>query len=120
MAVTTVVSGSFFSAWERSVETGGANAILTSTLTGKRRKLLAVTCVYSGAPTQAGVTVTLTSGGGTAYNIVLNTGTGNAQSTLYLPAVPFPIMADDTITVAAPAGGGILTAAIAIYTDPLA
>ena len=118
MALTTTKSEGLTSEIERSVEQGAANTLLTSSLTGRRRKLLAVTCKYSSAPTQAGVTVTLDSGAGGIYDAVLLTGTANAQTTVFLPTVPIPILVDDAIVVAAPAAGVGITAAVAIYTEP--
>ena len=118
MAVTTTKSEGLSSEQERSVETGAANTALTASLTGRRRRLLAVTVKYSGAPTQAGVTVTLNNGAGAAYDAVLSTGSANAQTTIFLPNLPIPLLADDAIDVLAPAGGVGITAAVAIYSEP--
>lgn len=108
--------------WGRHTRWSGAGAADTaltiSTDTGRPRRLLQVAINYSAAPTQAGATVTLNSGAGAAYDFVLNTGSANAQSTVYAPAQVI-LAADDTIDVLAPAGGGVITATIAIYTEDL-
>lgn len=104
----------------RTTAQSGANAAQTvSTPTGDVRRLLFVTVKYSGAPTHAGVTVTLNSGAGSAYDTLLATGSANAQNTLYIPDEEILILSDDVIDVAAPAGGGALTSAVAIYTETL-
>ena len=103
----------------RSTGTSTANAIGTaSTTTGEVLELVMVTVAYSAAPTQAGVTTTLDSGAGAAYDTLLNTGTADARYTAFLPTAPIFIMADDQIDVSAPAGGAGITSAIAIYTKP--
>ena len=62
----------------RNVATSGANAAQTvSTVTGNVRSLVAVHVAYSAAPTQTGVTVTLNSGAGADYDILLTTGSAN-------------------------------------------
>lgn len=103
--------------------TSGASAANTaktvSTPADRQRQLLFVTCKYSAAPTQAGVTTTLNSGAGTAYDAVLNTGSANAQTTVYVPSGTIIVTDDDAIDVTAPAGGVGITSAIAIYTRPL-
>jgi len=104
----------------RTVATSGANAIgaASSPTITDPQMLVMVTVKYSAGPTQAGVTVTLNSGAGAAYDAVLSTGSANAQTTTYLPSAPLIIAPDDTIDVSAPAGGGGITSAIAIYTRP--
>lgn len=104
----------------RHVETGVANTTLTSLVAIKKGvKVIAVLVAYSATPTQAGVTTTLNSGAGAAYDNVLNTGTANARYNQYLPNTP-PICAnDDTLTIVAPAGGVGITASIAVYTEDL-
>ena len=94
----------------RDKDQSAANTALTvTTPTGAVRKLLFVTVKYSAAPTQGGVTVELDSGAGAAWDTPLFTGTANAQNNVYLP--------DDAIKVTAPAGGGVLTSAISVYTE---
>lgn len=98
--------------------TGSANASTALTVAGlSGRSLLMVTAVYSGSPTQAGVTTALDSGAGSAYDSTLNTGTANATTTNYLPTVPIPIGRDDAIVITAPSGGGGITASITAYTE---
>lgn len=90
---------------------------LTSPTTGFR-KLKYVTCSYSGAPTQAGVTISLKSGLGAGYDCVLTTGAANTRYNPYVPADEvIYLLEGDAIQVAAPAGGGLLTAAIVIVTE---
>lgn len=90
-----------------------------STTTGRWR-ILFVTVKYSAAPTQTGITVTLNSGIGAAYDTLLYTGTANAQNSVYYPAGELIIEPDDAIDVVAPAAGGVITSAIAIYAERLA
>lgn len=105
---------------ERNVETGAANTALTVTiLAAAARRLVMVTVKYSAAPTQAGVTTTLVSGAGAAYDTLLNTGSANAQNTVYLPAGDLLFGSDDGLSVVAPAGGVGITAAVAVYTAGL-
>ena len=104
----------------RTVATGTANAITAASspdIDGVQQ-LVMVTAKYSAAPTQAGVTVTLNSGAGAGYDTLLTTGTANAQNTVYIPAAPVFIAEDDVIDVSAPAGGGVITSSVAIYTRP--
>ncbi len=103
---------------ERTSGAGTANAITAvSTAVGQVRKLLMVTTKYSAAPTQAGVTVVWNNGAGAAYDITLNTGTANAQNNVYVPAIDIYLLADDVVDVSAPAGGGVITSAVTIYTQ---
>lgn len=101
--------------------TGAANQAdtLTSTVvaSGKRQKLSYVTCKYSAAPTQAGVAISIDSSLGAAYDTTLTTGTANAQSTVYLPNADLWLDEGDAILVSAPAGGGVITAAIVIAVE---
>lgn len=78
-----------------------------------------VTVKYSAAPTQAGVTTELDSGIGSAYDTTLNTGTANAQNTVYIPGDAVKYGKDDSIRVTAPAGGAGITSSISIYTEGL-
>lgn len=105
---------------ERHVETGAANTALTVTVAaGAARRLLAVLVKYSAAPTQAGVTTTLDSGAGAAYDTLLNTGAANAQNTAFLPAADFKFGTDDALVIVAPAGGVGITASVSVYTEGL-
>lgn len=99
--------------------TSAANAVLnvSAPATSKAVYLKAVFVKYSATVTQ-NVTVTLNSALGASFDITLNTIAISAgtQGT-YLPAVPIPVAAGDTIDVSAPAGGGGVTSTIAIYAD---
>lgn len=97
-----------------------ANTALTASTDAVRaRRLLSVTVKYSAAPTQTGATVTLNSGAGAAYDAVLNTGSANAETTVYVPDGVVIIATGDAIDVLAPAGGGVITSAVTIYTEDL-
>jgi len=105
---------------QRHVETGAANTSLTVTVPADTaRRLVAVLVKYSAAPTQAGVTTTLDSGAGAAYDTLLNTGAANAQNTVYIPAGDLLFGEDDAIVIVAPAGGAAITAAVSVYTAGL-
>lgn len=81
--------------------------------------LLAVFVVYSGSPTQAGVTTVLNSNLGVGYDDTFNTGSANLKTTNYLPSVPVPLQVGDAIDVTALAGGSGQTAAIQIITQAI-
>ena len=89
-----------------------------STPSGKARRLVFASVKYSAAPTQAGVTFDLDSGAGAAYDVNLNTGSANAQSTVFIPSNDFIISDDAVIKVTAPGGGGVITSQIVIHTEP--
>lgn len=116
-----VFMGANFRNVERHVITGAANAPVTlSTPGGRIRQLLYVAVKYSGVPVQSGVTVTLNSGAGAAYDTVLSTGAANAQNTAYIvPDSNVFTTDDDVIDILAPAGGVGLTASISAYTEVL-
>jgi len=94
-------------------------AATTSTDGGQVEKLLFVTVKYSAAPTQTGVTVTINSVTGAAYDTVLSTGSANVQANSYIPAGEVILYPGDTVDVVAPAAGGVITSAAAIYTEAL-
>lgn len=100
--------------------TSGANGVGTANTSeglGKKWRLISVMTAYSGAPTQAGVTVTLNSGVGAAFDTVLSTGAANARYTTFIPSSEFIFGPDDQIDVSAPAGGGSLTSSSVIYCE---
>lgn len=100
----------------RHTETGSANTELITTLAARSsRRVVAVIVSYSAAPTQGGVTTTLDSGAGAAFDAVLDTGAANARYSVYHPTDLF-IGKDDALVVTAPAGGVGITASIAAYT----
>ena len=105
----------------RFVETGSANTQLGSTLgpLGQPFRVISVIVSYSAAPTQTGVLVKLVSGAGTGYNATLNTGAANAQYTVYQGANDIIFGSDDSITVTAPAAGGVITASVAVYIEKM-
>lgn len=95
-------------------------ALTISTNTSRAFKLLHVDVHYSAAPTQAGVTTTLNSHLGAAYDTVLDTGTANAQNTVYVPAGgQMFFLPGDALDVLAPAAGGVITSQISIYLEAL-
>lgn len=102
----------------RIAQTSAAATALTLAVPGgPGRRLLQVTVAYSAAPTQAGVSAALNSGAGAGYDSTLNTGSANAQFTNYMPDGEVFIGNDDSLDVTAPSGGGVITAAIAVYVE---
>lgn len=103
----------------RLTEAGSADTLLTSTMAarGFAFRLLSTIVKYSAAPTQAGAVTTLDSGAGAAYDAALNTGTANAQTTVYVPAGSPIFGSDDGLVVTAPAAGGVITATVTIYIE---
>lgn len=105
----------------RFTEQGTANIILAAVMPAlispskKPFRIFFVTCKYSAAPTQTGVTIDLDSGVDAAYDTLLATGVANAQNTVYFPDGDLKIADDDGVNVTAPAGGVGITASIAIY-----
>ena len=104
----------------RTVGTSGANTAQTvsTPAIGESQQLLFYTVKYSAAPTQTGVVGTLNSGAGAGYDAALNTGSANALTTVYLPDGVVILAPDDVLDVLAPAAGGAVTSAVAIYTRP--
>ena len=104
----------------RTVGTSAANTAQTVSTANVSsvQELVMVTVAYSAAPTQTGVVITLNSGAGAGYDVALSTGSANVQDTAYLPSAPIFINADDVIDCLAPAAGGAITSAVAIYTRP--
>lgn len=123
MAVTEAVFGTEVGRAPRRVrsnEAGTANTLLTaSTIRGVPFKLLRVAVHYSGAVTQAGVTVTVNSGLGSNYDHVIHTGSADVQDTVYNPTEPDVLGPGDEIDVAAPAGGAGDVAYVVIMTEDL-
>lgn len=103
--------------------TGAANQADTMTSTAvaehKSYKIAFVSCVYSAAPTQAGVTVTLDSGLGSGYDALLTTGSANALATVYVPDGDVILFPGDAVLVTSPAGGVGLTAAMTIVLEAM-
>lgn len=104
----------------RVVGTSAANAPITvfSPVTPIPLFLKFITVKYSGSQASTTVTVTVNSGAGAAYDVVVNNIVlTSAVSGFWIPSFPFPVAADDTIDVLAPAGGVGVTASVAIYAD---
>lgn len=116
--VTKYPTGTKGSSIEKITEKSAANTALSlSTPTGKGRRFLFATVKYSAAPTQGGVTFEIDSGTGSDYDALLNTGSANAQHTVYIPGDKIELQDDDIIKVTAPAAGGVITSAISITTE---
>lgn len=97
-------------------QTSAADTVQTcSTDAAQAYRLLHTMCAYSAGPTQAGVTTTINSGIAAAYDILLDTGSANAQVTVYQPTLPITLAKADVIDVAAPAAGGVITSSVVIY-----
>lgn len=92
-------------------------AVTVSTTTGTHLRIHYYTVKYSAAPTQTGVLATLDSGIGAAYDTQLVTGTANVQNVFYQFNPPLVICEDDQLDVLAPAAGGVITSAVAIYGE---
>lgn len=84
---------------------------------GEIGHILFVTVKYSAAVI-ANVTVTLTSGVGSAWNTILETiALSSATDGIWIPDQPIFIADDDSVDVVAPAGGPGVTSAVAIYAE---
>jgi hypothetical protein len=84
------------------------------------RRLLYVTIAYSATPTYtAGCTVTLNSGAGPGYDIILDTSGANTEDYVYEPTAEIFILPDDAIDVIAKAAGGAITSSTIIATELL-
>jgi hypothetical protein len=96
--------------------TGAANSAdtLTAVNDGQTRRLTSVVVKYSAAPTQAGVTITHNQGIGAGFDALLTTGSADALTTVYIPDGDYWVPANDSIDVAAPAGGAGITAAVVV------
>jgi hypothetical protein len=101
----------------RYTDASAANTALTLTIpAGKAYKFCWGVVKYSAPPTQTGVTFNLDSGAGAAYDAALETGTADAQVTVYIPSPNSLILTDaDTIAITAPAAGGVITSQISAY-----
>lgn len=103
---------------ERTSNKSAANTALTvSSPAAPVKRLLKVTIKYSDTPVQSGAIVTLNSGISSDFDVPLATGSANAQSTVYIPDEKILLAVDDVIDVFAPAGGGVITSATAIYME---
>jgi|ERR1051326_915489 hypothetical protein len=109
-----------FQGCTRLTQTSATNSINNlSSSAGKAFRLRMVAVSYSASTTQ-NITVTLTSGAGAAFNILLNTiAISSGTQGVYIPSTPIPFNSDDVITVSAPALAS-QTSSIVIYLDRLA
>lgn len=114
--------------YRRISNESAANTALTVTTAtispGQGLRLLYVTVSYSAVPVQTGIIITHDSGIGAAHDIELFGGAANAQTALFFPgdgtlSGDHIILDDDVISVLAPAAGGVITSAIAIYVESL-
>ena len=104
----------------RVIGTSGAAAAQTVSTTKKSpKRLLQVLIAYSAAPTYTGTSlkITINSGAGAAYDVLLDVGANNGQYKTYLPDGKVVLKEDDIIDVVAPSGGGAITSSISIYYD---
>lgn len=99
--------------YQQTSGVGAINNLSTDLL--KPAKLRMVTVAYNGASSNS-VTVTLVSGAGAAYNVVLNTITLTNNQGTFIPTMPIPFNADDVITVSAPLQA-TFTSSVTIYVD---
>jgi len=105
---------------ERHSEISAADTALTLTTPTdptQTRELLRVNVKYSAVPVHAGIIVTLKSGLGAAHDQTLSSGPANAQTAAFTPSGKYMLMPDDAIEVLAPAGGGVITSAVSVYTE---
>lgn len=106
--------------YRRYHETSGANTALTVAVApGVPFRVLTSTVAYSASPTQTGVTQTLNSGAGSAFDATLNTASANVRYNAYQPSEPLCLAADDSFDVVAPAAGGVITGSISVYVELL-
>ncbi len=102
----------------RLTEESAANTALTVVAdppAGQEWEFLYAAVHYSAVPVQGGVTATLNSAKGAAFDTLMAAGAANAQDTLIWPGGPTPIFPDDTLDVLAPAAGGAITSAVSVY-----
>ena len=107
--------------FKRFYGTGTANQAdtLTSTVVAshRRQRLVQVTAVYSGAPTQTGVIITIDSGISAAHDVTLHTGSADVRYTIYTPDEDIFLMPGDAILINLPAAGGVVTASATILVE---
>jgi len=85
--------------------------------TGGVRRVVYAACHYDDTATQAGVTFTLDSSLGTAFDVLLTTGSANAEDSVYSPDEEIWLMPGDEFHVAAPAAGAGVNASIVIVLE---
>lgn len=114
--LTTSYHEGFKSRVDRHSDASAAGDPLTlSTPSGKLRRLMLVTVKYSGAASTT-ITVTINSGAGAAYDVLLDsTLLSAATDYVYIPDEEILLASDDSLDVVAPAVAAV-TSAIAAYT----
>lgn len=106
--------------FRRTTDVSAANTALTlSTDKGHPLRIVVVTVQYSAGAIHAGITVTLNSGRGAAWDTLLALGSADVDSTVFFPDGDLWIADDDTLDVLAPQGGVGNTSQIAIYLGVL-
>ena len=92
---------------------------LTAAVPGaKAMKLMWSSIAYDGTATQAGVTWTINSFAGTDYDVLLSTGSANAEENLYLPDGEVWLHPGDSVDATAPAGGaGVGAACMVVLSE---
>lgn len=111
----------------RWVQTSANNTAQTYSVGGdpaggtdkKKWRVKWVSCSYGNTATQTGVTLTINSGAGAGYDVLVATGSANARYS-YFSAATFGdliLEADDTLDITAPAGGASVPSAIAVETE---
>lgn len=93
-----------------------ADTMSTSGIQGMMR-LIHASVKYDNAATQAGVTTSLDSGAGSAFDVILDTGAANAEDTTFIPSADYYIFPDDAILLSAPAGGSGVIASFLIVME---
>lgn len=113
-----VINGARAIRLDRDTDVSGDNEAVTVTpATGKIRKLRMVTAVYSTSVTK-NVTITLNSGAGAGFDVVLFTiALSAAASGLWIPDGEVIISETDVLDVLAPAGGAGETVSVAVYSE---
>ena len=102
----------------RTTGQSDANAAQTvSSPADEQRRIEKVTVKYSGS-VSVSVLLTLNSGTGAAWDVLLPTITLTAATDgVWIPDDEVLLKSDDVLDVLAPAGGEGVTSAVAIYTD---
>ncbi len=119
LATKSTIHSGFKARIERHSDESAANTALTVTVpTGRLRRLLLVTIKYSGAASVT-VTVTLNSGAGSTYDVLLASTALSAETDFtFTPDEETLLSDDDAIDVLAPAVVGV-TSAITVVTRVL-
>lgn len=116
LALKTTHDKGFTNRLDRHSDASAANTLLTvSVPIGDLRQLLFVTVKYSGAASTT-ITVTINSGAGAAYDVLLVSTLLSADTDfVYVPDRDIFLANDDSLDVVAPAVVGV-TSAVTAYT----